>query len=96
MATHSSTLLFGVVIERGTLILLWVACSRLGTGLTTLEPEVRRLILPLNSMSRKCSLSGPTGRGGSGLGGGWLSVDGCDPVGPVDDAGPNGGGDGRW
>jgi len=47
-------------------------------------------------MSRKPSGSCTTGRAGSGLGGGWLSVDGCDPVDPVDNTELNDGGDGEW
>src|SRR6266403_114967 len=43
---------------------------------------------PFDSMF---SASGSMGRAGSGLGEGWLSVDGCDPV---DNTGLNGRGDG--
>ena len=60
------------------------ACTSLCAEPTAPEPEMRRLILPLNSLSRKSSDSEDevdiAGLGGSRPGGGWPFVYWCGPV----------------
>ena len=60
------------------------ACTSLCAKPTAPEPEMRRLILPLNSLSRKSSDSEDevdiAGLGGSRPGGGWPFVYWCGPV----------------